>query len=242
MSYEAAKALINKGYSRPSLYALQLNNNKASRYEQDYMSMFCRSISIPGASHEVVTALGQVALGVQEDIPTAIKFGDRPIVAEIIDNRDLDMYKLFRGLFDDTALSGANPTGRGNDVRTQRMKYYDRTSDNTGKDNYTFDFDIKKLEYPTPGERVVESINDPIEYYHTSMTYKFIKGYVTSISEIQLGSNMFDTFMTFRVGLNYETYYYDKERDHDGETYRDLLNKNAKENKVRRKLYKGKYD
>ena len=217
MSYEAAKALINKGYSRPSLYALEIGGNKTTRYEKDYMSMFCRSINIPGVSHETVTALGQVALGVQEDIPTAIKFGNRPIVAEIIDNRDLDMYKLFRGMFDDTAASGANPEGRGNDVRTQRMRMYYRV-----RDNYTFDFNIKKLEYPNGLERQTQEFNDPVEYYHTSMTYTFIKGYVTSISEIQLASNMFDTFMTFRVGLNYETYHYDKERDVDAETYGDV--------------------
>lgn len=217
MSYEAAKALINKGYSRPSLYSLSMPGDRSTRYERDYLSMFCRSISIPGISHETVTALGQVGLGIQENIPSAIKFGNRPLVAEIIDNRDMDMYKLFRGMFDDTAASGANPKGRGNDIRTQRMRMYDRFSN-----KYTFDFNIKKLEYPSKGERVIENINDPIEYYHTSMTYTFIKGYVTSISEIQLGSNMFDTFMTFRVGFNYETYYYDSERDKDGETYRDV--------------------
>ena len=110
MSYEAAKALINKGYSRPSLYSLELSGlrdwyegdklmSKPSRYERDYLSMFCRSINIPGVSHDTQTALGQVSLGVQEDIPSAIKFGNKPIVAEIIDNRDLDMYKLFRDLF-----------------------------------------------------------------------------------------------------------------------------------------------
>ena len=206
MSYEAAKALINKGYSRPSLYSLELPGNKATRYEKDYLSMFCKSINIPGISHETVTALGQVGLGVQEDIPSAIKFGNKPIVAEIIDNRDMDMYKLFRGLFDDTAASGANATGRGVDVRTQRMRMYYRD-----RDDYTFDFNIKKLEYPTPLERDINIFRDPVEYYHTSIKYTFIKGYVTSLSEIQLGSNMFDTFMTFRVGFNYETYYYDKD-------------------------------
>ena len=161
--------------------------------------MFVKSINVPGQSHEVVTALGQVGLGVQEDIPSAVKFGARPITAEIIDNRDLDMYKLFRGMFDDSAASGANP-GPG-EMRTQRMNYY-----HGGR--YLFDMNINKLEYPSGLERRIGNL-DSIDYYHKSMVYTFHNAYVTSISQLDLGSDRFDQFLTFRVAFNYETYNYE---------------------------------
>ena len=156
MSYEKAKSLINKGYSRPTLYSLELPGNKANKSEGDYIKMFVKSINIPGQGHEVVTALGQVGLGVQQDIPSAVKFGARPITAEIIDNRDMDMYKLFRGMFDDSAFSGANPTP--GTMRTQRMNYY-----HGGK--YLFEMNINKLEYPNKTDRLTEMIDD-VDYYH----------------------------------------------------------------------------
>jgi len=201
MSYEKAKALINKGYSRPTLYSLELPGNKTSKAEGDYIKMFVKSLNIPGQSHEVVTALGQVGLGVQEDIPSAVKFGARPITAEIIDNRDMDMYRLFRGMFDDSAASGANPAP--GEMRTQRMNYY-----HGGR--YLFDMNINKLEYPTEMETMIEMM-DSIDYYHKSMVYTFHNAYVTSISQLDLASDRFDSFLTFRVAFNYETYHYGKD-------------------------------
>ena len=202
MSYEKAKALINKGYSRPTLYSVELPQNKVSRYESDYIKMFVKNVNIPGASHETVTALGQVGLGIREDIPSAVLFGQRPVTAEIIDNRDMDMYKLFRGMFDDSAATGGNP-GPG-EMRTQRMNYY---HDN----KYLFEMNINKLEYPSKLERVTEMM-DNIDYYHKSMIYTFHNTYVTSISPLELASDRFDSYMTFRVAFNYETYHYGKNK------------------------------
>ena len=47
MSYHQAKALLNKGVSRPTLFAVQLPNRRISGDTNDYLKFFCQAASIP---------------------------------------------------------------------------------------------------------------------------------------------------------------------------------------------------
>jgi hypothetical protein len=203
-SYEKAKSLLTRGISRPTLYSV--NIPRLTSEENEYLQLFCKSVSIPGISHEVVTVLGQENLGVQRDQPVSVKFGaDGKLDLEVIENSNFDMYKAFRKLFDQTA-EGSNP-GSGSVLgllsgisssRTQRMKYYD---------NYVFDMNISKLEFPDSRNYNLNILDDPMNNnYRKVQTFNFVNTYVTSISEMALASDAFNSFLTFKVRLNFETY------------------------------------
>ena len=203
-SYEKAKSLLTRGISRPTLYSV--NIPRLTSEENEYLQLFCKSVSIPGISHDVVTVLGQENLGVQRDQPVAVKFGqDGKMDLEVIENSNFDMYKAFRKLFDQTA-EGSNPWSGSvlgslsgiSSSRTQRMKYYD---------NYVFDMNVSKLEFPDSRNYDLNILDDPMNNnYRRVQTFNFVNTYVTSISELSLASDAFNSFLTFKVRLNFETY------------------------------------
>lgn len=202
-SYEKAKSLLTRGISRPTLYSV--NIPKLTSSENEYLQLFCKSVSIPGISHDVITVLGQENLGIQRQQPVAVKFGEGVVEMEVIENSNFDMYKAFRRLYDQTA-DGSNP-GSGSSLssligssRTQRMKYYD---------TYVFDMNISKLEFPDSRSFNLNILDDPMNNnYRRVQTFNFVNAYVTSISEISLASDAFNSFLTFKVALNFETYNY----------------------------------
>lgn len=188
---------MTRGPSRPTLYSVKIPKFNTTEY--DYIQIFCKSVSIPGISQDVVTTLGQEYMGVQRTQPAAIRFGG-PLILEVIENGDFSMYKAFRRLFDETAI-GSNP-GNGSSVtapRTQRMNFYE---------TYTFNMALTKLEFPNlrnlPENLTQDGLNNA---YREVQSFEFQNCYATSISEIGLGSDMFNQMLTFRVAFNYETYY-----------------------------------
>ena len=181
------------GPARPTLYSIRVDD--LSSGDNEYLDVFCRSVSIPGVSHSVLTTLGQENLGVRNQIPEAVVF-ESPLQIEVIDNTEFRMYRAFRELFDRTAV-GANPGGLTNQ-KTQRMNYYD---------DYTFGVDLYKLGFPDssrPKFRLDGSVSEP---YDVVQEYHFDKCYVTSISSIDLSSDAYDQFLAFRVAFNFETYH-----------------------------------
>ena len=195
-SYEKAKSLLTRGISRPTLYSI--NIPKLTSSENEYLQLFCKSVSIPGISHDTITVLGQENLGVQRDQPVAVKF-DEDLQLEVIENSNFDMFKAFRRLYDQTA-EGSNP-GAGSSLlssRTQRMKYYD---------SYVFDMNLYKLEFPDSRSFNLNILDDPMNNnYRRVQTFNFVNTYVTSISPMSLASDSYNSFLTFKVSLNYETY------------------------------------
>jgi len=200
-SYEKAKSLMKTGPARPTLYSVQVRDLSAN--DNKYLEVFCRSVSVPGVSHSVLTTLGQENLGVRNQIPEAVVF-ESPLQIEVIDNTEFDMYKAFRKLFDRTGV-GSNPGGGLLGQRTQRMNYYE---------NYIFPIDLYKLALPDPNRQTIPKtfltgvgIDSPSSPYDVVQHYAFENCYVTSISAISLSSDAFDQFLTFRVAFNFETYY-----------------------------------
>ena len=96
---------MKTGPARPTLYSIRVDD--LSSGDNQYLDVFCRSVSIPGVSHSVLTTLGQENLGVRNQIPEAVVF-ESPLQIEVIDNTEFRMYRAFRELFDKTAV-GANP-------------------------------------------------------------------------------------------------------------------------------------
>lgn len=216
MSYESARALLSKSVSRPTLYSVKIPGLK--RGVSDYLQLFTEQVTIPAITHDVALVLGQEHHGVERTQPYAVKFG-KPLTIQVIENSNFQMYKAFRELFNLSA-EGSNPYNQGsgqispNDSipsqlegfqggrlysrkRTQRMKYYS---------DFTFDLTLTKLENPDKDSKQIT--DDPINQgYKEVQNFIFTNAYVTSVSEISLGSNMYDTYTQFRVGFGYETYY-----------------------------------
>ena len=202
-SYEKAKSLMKTGPARPTLYSVRIGGLDFS--DNEYLDVFCNSVSIPGVSHSFLTTLGQEHLGVRNQIPEAVVF-ESPLQIEVIDDTEFRMYTAFKNLFDRTAI-GSNPGGPLiNNQRTQRMNYYD---------NYTFTVDLYKLALPDPNRpkppRLSSTITlggeSPSEPYDVVERYHFDTCYVTSISPIALSSEAYDQDLRFRVAMHFETYH-----------------------------------
>ena len=186
---------MRTGPARPTLYSIRVEDLSSS--DNQYLDVFCRSVSVPGVSHSVLTTLGQEHLGVRNQIPEAVVF-ESPLQIEVIDNSEFRMYRALRGLFDRTAL-GSNPGGLNfSNQKTQRMNYYD---------DYTFGVDLYKLGFPDSDRPKIKLDGSVSEPYDVVQEYHFDKCYVTSISSIDLSSDAYDQFLTFRVAFNFETYH-----------------------------------
>lgn len=190
MSYEKARALMNKSVSRPTLFSLDIPplNTKTN----DYLKLFCINASVPEVTYETNVVLGQSAMGVYREQPSSVKFG-RPLSITVIENSDFTIYKNLRILYDKVA-DGSNPSTFG--TQNQRMKYYD---------SYVFDLTLTKLEYPDNKQN--PSNGDVIDSpYREVEKFVFRNAYLTRIQNINLNTQAQNTFTSFTVDFNYETY------------------------------------
>ena len=190
MSYEKARALMNKSVSRPTLFSLDIPplNTKTN----DYLKLFCINANVPEITYETNVVLGQSAMGVYREQPSSVKFG-RPLSITVIENSDFTIYKNLRVLYDKIA-DGSNPSTFG--TQNQRMKYYD---------SYVFDLTLTKLEYPD--DKNNPSNGDIIDSpYREVEKFVFRNTYLTRIQSINLNTQAQNTYTKFNVDFNYETY------------------------------------
>lgn len=189
MSYEKARSLLSKSVSRPTLYSVEIP--PLSRSVNDFIKLFCIEATIPEIRHESAVVLGQSAMGVMREQPSAVRFGG-PIDLKVIENSDFQIYKNMRGLYDLTA-QGSNPSSFSS--QNQRMRYYD---------DYVFELTVTKLEYPDGGGGMSGNLVD--SPYRQVETFTFTNSYLTRISPLQFNSANQDSYTSFDVSFNFETY------------------------------------
>jgi hypothetical protein len=198
MSYESAKALMSKSVSRPTLYRvtlpetlgigplsnlnLQLNNGVESEVSE-YMSFFANRITLPETRLDTVIALGQENMGIAREQPANMIFG-KPMTMSIIENSDFTTYTALREWMLQTTSGGRQVQG----AQTQRMNYYH---------SFVGNIEIVKLEQ--------SDSQDEIEYKQP-LKWTFYNAYPTSIGQIALASDAYDTATTFDVSFTYESY------------------------------------
>ena len=131
MSYEQAKALINRGPSRPTLFKVMLPDGGGAN---DYLEFFCKTTAIPEVRFNTVAVAGQDYQGVVRDQPTAVIYG-KPFQITVIERSDFVIYKSVRQWFDEVHQGGATG-GVGH-----KMNYYK---------SYTKD--LKLIKYEQDGQ------------------------------------------------------------------------------------------
>lgn len=189
MSYEQAKALLDKSVSRPTLYSVRVP--RVDRTTNDYINFFCSATSIPEVRVDTIIAAGHENMGIVREQPTAVMFG-KPFTMTIIENSEFSVYKDLRSWLDQTAQGAAQQNGQ----RSQRMQYYD---------TFTSDMEMLKLELPDDARGITGSA-EPNANLKEVLKITFIKAYPINIGAVALASDAIDTYTTFDVSFTYESY------------------------------------
>ena len=194
MSYEAAKGLMSKSVSRPTLYSVQLPVPFVSREVNDYLNFFVSQVTIPEARAQTIAVNGHENMGVVREQATNILYG-KPLTMTVIENSDFLVYKAMREWFDRTAQN-ANQGGGLTGDRSIRMTYYD---------TYSQDIEIQKLEFPDSGSNVTGVSLDNANYKNP-ITVRFINAYPVMVGSLSLDSEGIDTALRFDISFSYESY------------------------------------
>ncbi len=189
MSYEQARALLNKSVSRPTLYSVELPSI-ISRSTNDYLSFFCSTTAIPSVSHQTITANGHEFQGVVREQPTSVVYG-KPFTITVIENSEFSVYQDIRGWFDSCAQNSNPQQG----ARSQRMNYYS---------SFVKDMRLSKLEQPGYTDNLGDSFLGG--NYDKPLTVTFYNAYPVSIGQISLSSESIDSFTSYDVSFTYENY------------------------------------
>ena len=188
MSYERAKALLNRSVSRPTLYTVRLPNTWVSNETNRYLDFFCTQTAIPETRVETVFANGHDFQGIVREQPTFMMFG-KPLSLTIIENSDYTTYSELRNWIGGTTINAAQQQV-GTLGRSQRMRYYDQ---------FTADMKIIKLEQTGP------TFAGQIGYREV-MEVNFINAYPINIGAISLNSAAENQYTTFQADFTYESY------------------------------------
>ena len=203
MSYEKARALINKGPSKPSLYSVSIpnieNTGRFSSSANDYIDFFVKSTSIPEVSHETIGAAGQQAVGVIRQQPMLTTYG-KPFEITVLERSDFIVYKNLKDWFRRTC-----PNVNSGFLTSNRMGYYDFITADIILTKYEYGHET--FESGKPQRKAIrKGILTPYGYRRV-LTTVFENAYVTSIGSITLGSEMTDVPTEFNVQFNYEKYH-----------------------------------
>jgi hypothetical protein len=188
MSYEQARALMDRGVSRPTLFALTLPN-LVNRRTNDYLNLFCRATAIPEIRTATAFVNGHERMGISREQPTAIRFG-KPFTIEVIENSEFSVYQDLRQWFDMTCVDINNPRA------SQRMNYYA---------SYVQDMQLHKLELPDNLLGALGSAELTANYKRV-MTINFVNAYPINIGAISLNTESRNTVTTYSVDFTYESY------------------------------------
>ena len=191
MTYSGAKAMMERGPSRPTLYQVILPDVDGK--VNDYIKFYCKATAIPEARIERIPVISHDAIGVERTQATRVAFG-KPFEITIIENADFLVYKGIRKWFDKTTTNLNRSDGGDGPNPSMRPAYYD---------TIVRDMTLKKLENPAQV--------DPRgggEQLDTSIEITFKNAYPVRMGQIQLGSDMFDSATEYAVAFTYETYSY----------------------------------
>ena len=186
MSYDKAIGQLKNSVSRPTLYKLTMPSKFIGRGTNDYLEYFCSAAQIPSIRYNGVSVAGHTLMGVTRIQPTVPVFTN-PMQISVIENSDFETYADFKEWFDQTG-TGIEQTG----LRNIKLRYYKQIIG---------DIELEKLEFPDSvnGGGGGGELKKPLKV-------KFLNAYIKSLGPIQLRSDARDSFLTFNVEFNYETY------------------------------------
>ena len=188
MSYEQARALLDRGVSRPTLYSVEMPFN-VPRRTSDYLKFFCNTTAIPSVTHQTTVANGHEFQGVSREQPIAVVYG-KPFTITVIENSEFSVYKDLRAWFDSCAQN-SNPQ---QNARSQRMNYYS---------TFVQDMTLTKLEQP--GNTTIGTGGLDGEF-NKPLKVTFFNAYPVAMGRIALSSDAVDTATTYDISFTYETY------------------------------------
>lgn len=188
MSYEAARSLLNRSISRPTLYSVRMPNTWVSNRTNQYLDFFCNSTAIPEARVDTIAVPGHDFMGIVREQPVAMMFG-KPLTLSVVENSDFLTYRELKNWLNATTVN-ANQNQVGTYGRSQRMRYYD---------TYTADIQILKLEQ-------AQNNTGKTMGYREVMRVNFINAYPLSVSPIRLNSEAVNEYTTFEASFTYESY------------------------------------
>lgn len=207
MSYEAARAILNRSVSRPTLFTVRMPNRRVSGRTNQYLDFFCSSTAIPEVRMETRAINGHENMGLVRNQPVAMVFG-KPFTINVIENSDFTTYRELRSWLNATTL---NANGDALTTRNQRMQYYN---------TYVEDIELIKLEQSNNIEVPRKNGNGTRELigYREVMRVKFINAHPVSISQVDLNTEAENQYTTFSTGFSYESY----QVSYNGLGYRDV--------------------
>jgi len=197
MSYEAVKALISKGISRPTLYQVIVDFPRGGQESNRQLEFLCTKTAVPPVSVNTILANGHEAMGVVREQPTSISFNS-PFSMTVFSDRDYTVYKDLKNWYD-TIATNANPFMiRGPLIgalgQSQRISYYNQ---------FRRQITLRKLEQQGgKGSREPNRLIEPFRI-------EFNNAFPVRIGELTLSSEAYDTGMEFSVDFAYETYSFD---------------------------------
>ena len=182
MSYNAVKALLSKGVSRPTLYQVILPVAGETNAQLEFL---CKQASVPEVRANTIAVNGHEQMGVVREQTTQIVYGN-PFTISVVSDRDFKVYKEVRSWFE---TMNVNPFATG----SQRINYYD---------SYKRQITLNKLEQNNvPGGRGIYSRG-----LGTTFSIQFNNAFPVAMGEINLQSDAYDTFTEFTIDFAYETY------------------------------------
>ena len=209
MSYKDARALLNRGVSRPTLYSLMLPNRFGlgggagqdspgiTTETNDYIKLFCKSVAVPEVSVSTTNANGQEHMGITREQPVNVIYG-KPLQITIIENKDFSSYRDLRSWLDKTTQNANQGFNGVATSRSQRMNYYN---------TFVGDIQLAKLEFPDTDARLGVNDNLYAKEYKEAFTVHFVNAYPINVGEIRMGSDLFDQATEFVVDFTYESYH-----------------------------------
>lgn len=192
MSYEQARALLDRGVSRPTLYSVEMPIAVSSK-TSDYLKFFCTTTAIPSVTHQTATANGHEFQGVVREQPTAVVYG-KPFTITVIENNQFGVYRDLREWFDSCAVN-SNPQQT---AMSQRMNYYS---------SFVQDMTLTKLESPDSVSSSTSDSGTTLDGdYSKPLKVTFFNAYPVAMGQISLSSEAIDAATTYEISFTYETY------------------------------------
>lgn len=205
MSAQVAQSLMNRGLSKPSLYVFQIPVSEKTHYfsANEYVRYYCKAVSLPEVTHDVIVSNGHFRQGVVTQQPTGLKYA-KPLSITMIERSDYFAYEQFRRWF--------NRTGNrfNSDKNDRQFVRY--------KDEYAVDITLRKLELPT-FRKNEDGVRVPVNYlkynkdedhmfdnFRVAYEVTFFNAFPTSLATIDYGTDSRDTMVEYNVDFYYDTY------------------------------------
>lgn len=204
-----AKALMNRGVSRPTLYSVKMpsrwgnadiGRGGVDSTVNDYLDLFCKNIRVPEGRLDVIQANGHEHMGIARETPQNFIYG-KPLSMTVIENSDFMIYKAMRNWIESTGVGvSINQQRR----RTIKMSYYD---------SFVGDIELYKYENPNIGKGKNSQVPELIEDsrlnnygYKVPIGWRFYNAYPIVIGSLDLASDATDAALEFSVDFTYESY------------------------------------